>query len=141
MDANQVPDVVPAAESGVMLAAAVSCRTLIVEDDPSGREVLEMILSRLGHQVESARTIHQALKLLPDTQKDDWYEYLFRRMREGALSLNAFLQNGLRVVTFNYERSLEQFFVTALQRTYGVKPPEIAQAPTAMTIFGDGTAS
>lgn len=67
--------------------------------------------------------------LLPDAQdNDDWYEYLFRRMREGAGSLDAFLENGVRFVTFNYDRSLEQFLVVALQRTYAAKASEIAQA-------------
>ncbi|MDP3911303.1 MAG: hypothetical protein Q8Q14_13020 [Gemmatimonadales bacterium] len=66
--------------------------------------------------------------LLPDARHDDWYEYLFRRMKEGASTLREFLQNRVVFVTFNYDRSLEHFFFTALQSTYGAKPQEIAEA-------------
>src|SRR5262249_28848279 len=63
MDAFEVT-AVPLASNSPMLAQAVSCRTLVVEDDPSGREILITVLSRLGHEVETAKTVHQALRLL-----------------------------------------------------------------------------
>jgi DNA-binding response OmpR family regulator len=43
-------------------AAAVTCRTLIVEDDLAGCEVLMRVLHHLGHTAECARTVHQALR-------------------------------------------------------------------------------
>jgi hypothetical protein len=69
-----------------------------------------------------------ARNLLPDAQEDDWYEYLFRRMKDGASSLNEFLQNGVSFVTFNYDRSLEQFMFHALCSTYGATPTQVADA-------------
>jgi len=67
-------------------------------------------------------------KLLPDAQPDDWYEHLFRRMRDRAPSLDKFLMNRVAFVTFNYDRSLEHFLLTSLRSTYGAKPAEIAEA-------------
>ena len=45
-----------------MVAAMLSCRTLVVEDDREACEVLTKVLTLLGHQVDCARTIHQALR-------------------------------------------------------------------------------
>ncbi len=67
-------------------------------------------------------------KLLPDAAKDDWYEHLFRRMLDKAPTLDAFLQNRVAFVTFNYDRSLEHFLLTTLCSTYGATPAEIAAA-------------
>jgi len=47
-----------------MLAAAVSCRTLVVEDDKAGCEVLVKALKLLGHEVQCATTVFKALRLL-----------------------------------------------------------------------------
>ena len=69
-----------------------------------------------------------ALNLLPDTQDDDWYEYLFRRMKEGASTLNDFLQNAISFVTFNYDRSVEKFLFGSLCSTYGATPAQVATA-------------
>jgi len=44
-------------------AAAVACRTLVVEDDPAGCEVLIKVLRHLGHHAECARTVHQSLRM------------------------------------------------------------------------------
>ncbi|MGH7529906.1 MAG: hypothetical protein ACREMN_05940 [Gemmatimonadales bacterium] len=66
--------------------------------------------------------------LLPDEKRDDWYEYLFRRMKEGASSFEEFLQNRIVFVTFNYERSLEHFLLSALRSTYRASPTQVADA-------------
>ena len=52
--------------------------------------------------------------------KDDvnWYRYLFNLMtKEG---LGGFKENNLQIVTFNYDRSFEFFFLNALMSTYGL---------------------
>ena len=49
---------------------------------------------------------------------ENWYRYLFNLMtKEG---LGGFKDNNLRVVTFNYDRSFEYFFVNGLMSTYGL---------------------
>jgi hypothetical protein len=49
--------------------------------------------------------------------KSRWYQYLFNRL--GA-NKGEFSKNRLSIVTFNYDRSLEQFLIIALQHSYGL---------------------
>jgi hypothetical protein len=53
-----------------------------------------------------------------------WYRYLWERMRQGAATPGAFRQNHLRIVSYNYDRSLERYFASVLHHTY----PELAAA-------------
>lgn len=53
-----------------------------------------------------------------------WYRYLWDRMRQGAPTPAAFRENSVRIITYNYERSLERYFASVLLSTY----PEIASA-------------
>lgn len=56
-----------------------------------------------------------------EPQKADlWYELLFSRMIEGG----RFEENKLSVITFNYDRSLEAFFFSALCNLEGLAPDE-----------------
>jgi hypothetical protein len=50
-------------------------------------------------------------------EKLTWYEYLLNQMRA---SIDEFKSNQISFVTFNYDRSLEYFFYTALESTYGM---------------------
>jgi hypothetical protein len=52
-----------------------------------------------------------------------WYEYLFGLLNTDFTS---FGQNKLSILTFNYERSFEQYFLTVLQNSYGKSIPECA---------------
>lgn len=48
---------------------------------------------------------------------DNWYQYLFNKLTENA-SFDSFTENNLRIITFNYDRSLEFFLINALQNLY-----------------------
>jgi CheY-like chemotaxis protein len=76
-------------------AAAVSCRTLIVEDDLAGCEVLMRVLKHLGHNAECARTVHQALRQ-------------FERFKPTHVLLDLMLPdgNGAEVLAMIRERNL-----------------------------------
>jgi hypothetical protein len=50
-----------------------------------------------------------------------WYEYLFQQM--GARR-DEFSENHLSVITFNYDRSIEYFFLIALKHRYGLEEEE-----------------
>jgi len=52
-----------------------------------------------------------------------WYSYLFEFMTQGG----KFEGNCLSILTFNYDRSLEAFFLIALCNLYGIKEPEADQ--------------
>lgn len=47
---------------------------------------------------------------------NNWYQYLYRKMNA---PFEQFSKNALSVVTFNYDRSLEQYLYTALKNSYG----------------------
>ena len=51
-----------------MVVAAVSCRTLVVEDDPWACEILTKVITALGHEVECVRTVHRAMRRLKSYQ-------------------------------------------------------------------------
>ncbi|KKM23054.1 hypothetical protein LCGC14_1619050 [marine sediment metagenome] len=54
--------------------------------------------------------------LFGDPLNGNWYKYLFQRL---DTSFDQFGNNKLGVVTFNYDRSLEQFLCVALQNRHG----------------------
>jgi hypothetical protein len=58
---------------------------------------------------------------LPFFQGDDWYSYLYSRLIEGPVGPSAlpnFSDGKLLFITFNYDRSLEQFFYEALRYSF-----------------------
>lgn len=55
---------------------------------------------------------------------DHWYQYVWSFMAD---SLDAFGDNQLRVITFNYDRSFEYYLLTALQHSFGISSLEAAQ--------------
>lgn len=55
--------------------------------------------------------------------EENWYEYLFNRLNA---RFDEFDKNAVSVVTFNYDRSLEQYLITALRNAYGKSLQECA---------------
>lgn len=54
-------------------------------------------------------------------EDDHWYGHLWNRMREGTgNNPQAILNNHLRIITFNYDRSLEFALYRAIRNTYGI---------------------
>lgn len=64
----------------------------------------------------------------------NWYKSLFNKLTEGR-SLESFGQNRLAIVTFNYDRSLEQYLFTALKHSYGKTDEECAKAVETIPII------
>lgn len=83
-----------------------------------------------------------ALALIPyednsrlfDLNKRDqsWYEYLLNKLRSPKTE---FKNNSLSIITFNYDRSLEQYFFTALKSTYGIEDAECAEIVKSIPII------
>lgn len=48
--------------------------------------------------------------------QESWYEYFFNKLNA---QFEEFDKNSVSVVTFNYDRSLEQYLITALRNAYG----------------------
>jgi hypothetical protein len=51
---------------------------------------------------------------------DHWYYYLWNVLVEEANTVDEFIGNQIRFITFNYDRSLEYFLHTSIKNTYGV---------------------
>jgi len=56
---------------------------------------------------------------------NNWMRYLFDRMR--ANTLEEFGKNEVAFITFNFDRSLEHFLFSSLQRTYGARDSDVAE--------------
>jgi hypothetical protein len=56
--------------------------------------------------------------------KDNWYMYLYDRIKASFEQLD---QNKISFITFNYDRSLEQFLFEAIRNRFGKSPSECAE--------------
>ena len=54
----------------------------------------------------------------------NWYEFLFNKMTE-SVPYESIQENKLSIVTFNYDRSIEHYLLTALKNTYNKTSEEI----------------
>ena len=64
-------------------------------------------------------------------ESQDWYRYLLDRLNA---PFEDFGKNSLCIITFNYDRSLEEFLFTALVNRYGKSPGAVAEKLTALRI-------
>jgi hypothetical protein len=88
----------------------------------------------LEHRIEFLEIgkVATACILLPYEREDsifernesNWYEYLFNKLNA---RFEEFDKNSVSVLTFNYDRSLEQYLLTALQNSYGKTTGECAE--------------
>lgn len=59
----------------------------------------------------------------------DWYALLWDQLHDGADTIERFRQNRLKVITYNYDRSFERYFIHRFMTAYNV------DAGSAGTIF------
>ena len=57
--------------------------------------------------------------LFSNSNQDNWYQFVFNNMIDDSSSMENFSNNPVRFVTFNYDRSLECYFQSALSNSYG----------------------
>lgn len=95
------------------------------EFEKVGKAAMACILSRY----ETA-----ALARPDGPDKRDWYCYLWERMCAGA-SFDDLGENRLSILTFNYDRSLEDFLFRAARAYYGQSPDECARTLRAINII------
>jgi hypothetical protein len=67
-------------------------------------------------------------------RRDDsnWYEYFFNKLNA---RFEEFDKNSVSVLTFNYDRSLEQYLMTGLQNSYGKASGECAEKLHSLPII------
>lgn len=55
-----------------------------------------------------------------DLVEDNLYKYLWNRLYEETSGIEDFNENRLKIITFNYDRSLEYYLVTSIMNSFGV---------------------
>jgi hypothetical protein len=96
----------------------------------SGKMSVDAFLEHRSNLIEIGKiAIAQALipyektEWLFQNESITWYEYLYNKMNS---TFEEFDRNKLTVITFNYDRSFENFMFTALKNTYGRGDEETA---------------
>jgi hypothetical protein len=79
--------------------------------------------------IAGALSPYETLETL--VKKGDWYRYLFNQLNS---SFDDFDKNRLAIITFNYDRSIEQFLYSALRHSYGRGIDESAAKVKAIPI-------
>lgn len=69
----------------------------------------------------------------PNQPKDHWYEALWQRLK--APSWNEFKKNTIAIITFNYDRSFEHYFVTILRNQYNISRETAANGLTSFPLL------
>lgn len=62
----------------------------------------------------------------------NWYEHLFGELNT---SFEEFGKNNLSIITFNYDRSIEHYLFTALQKTHGKSDKDCAEKLSSIPII------
>ncbi len=79
------------------------------------------IALRPTFQTIGARAIAAALVPLENENtltKGNWYQFVWNEMLEGVSTSDELLLNTIRFITFNYDRSLEQYLFGAIQHAF-----------------------
>jgi len=86
-------------------------------------EIGKLSIARVLTKYEIERTLFK---------KNNWYQYLFGLMNA---PFDKFGSNKVSFITFNYDRSLEHFFITAIKNKYGIGEEECAEKLKAIPII------
>lgn len=98
------------------IGKAAMAKVVLGEEDPD----------KLFDEIVSRRQRWRKLGGRPDQRPKDWYQLLWRE-HLSTDTFDDFPQNDLQVITFNYDRSFEQYLITVLQSTYGKELSECAK--------------
>lgn len=91
-------------------------------------EVGKFLIARQLIKVEHEPTLHQG-------GSENWYFYLYNKLCGSNGCFEDLEQNQLKIVTFNYDRSLEQFLFVSLLNRFNKPINEIAQAIERLGIY------
>lgn len=71
----------------------------------------------------------------PNQPKDHWYQSLWLKL--SAPSWNKFKENKIKIITFNYDRSLEHYLFAVLSNNYKIGMKKVAKALPIIHVHGD----
>lgn len=107
--------------------------TMLVEDDlndsidafvqsqagKSGFAVISSIAKAITAVLIAER---ESIAMLID---EDWYTVLLKKMVSGNNTMDTFRQNKVNIITFNFDRSFEEYFMLKLAQQFGVSEFQI----------------
>lgn len=70
--------------------------------------------------------------LINANPKGHWYQYLFGKLRS---KFEEFNNNNVSFITFNYDRSFEQYLLNCMKYTYGKSDKEVAEKLSSIPII------
>lgn len=82
----------------------------------------------IAHQLIKSETSSNLFEPAKDENgnPDHWLQYLWKQINSDA-SKTEFQNNQLKIVSFNYDRVLEHYFQTTIERTYGINSMEATE--------------
>ncbi len=95
----------------------------------SGKQAVDAFLEHRHELIDLGKAIISRIliscereELLFET-RNNWYQYFYNKLNA---KFEDFSNNNVSVITFNYDRSLEQYLLTAIQNDYGKTEKEAA---------------
>jgi SIR2-like domain len=87
---------------------------------------VDVFLERRPTLAELGRTMIAAALLRCENGRlqGDWYSYLWQLLAQEAPTIDSFRRNNLRVITFNYDTSIERFLINSMRASYDVQLDE-----------------
>ncbi len=93
-----------------------------------GKIAIAKELIRYEHPMHTRMSINAEKPI-----EDHWYQYLWNQMR--TVKLNDLTDNELVILTFNYDRSLENYLFTCIKNYYGVSDQEASNVMQSFAII------
>lgn len=88
---------------------------------------IDAFLSRRSEFVEIGKLAiagiicnHERTHSFPPINVDDWYSHLWNKLVFDVNALEDLKKNDIKIITFNYDRSLEFFLLTSIMNTFNV---------------------
>ena len=93
----------------------------------AGRYSIDSFLSHQMNYAEIGKSAianqlikHETLENLTKPIEDHWLEYVWNQMTANDLPKTEFTDNQLKIISFNYDRVVEQYLQTVIKNYYGV---------------------
>jgi hypothetical protein len=116
----------PGEEFITLVAAAGHDRNAVIElageFKASNLASIDVFLERRPNLAALGRAMIAGVILQRDsyTLSGNWYDFLWQQLSRDAPTIDAFKQNNLKVITFNYDTSFERFMVNSVRASYDV---------------------
>ncbi|MGB7292163.1 MAG: hypothetical protein WBD99_08325 [Thermodesulfobacteriota bacterium] len=104
----------------------------------SGRQAVDAFLEHRDELIDLGKALIARILISCEREevlfetKNNWYQYFYNKLNA---KFEDFSNNNVSVITFNYDRSLEQYLLTAIQNDYGKTEQEAADVVKSIPII------